>query len=69
MRTSKTSSAPRSAHIAAAPAERRNRTRLRDLCDEVLASFRAASHREVISEQERAESLSVLATIAPLARR
>ena len=69
MRTSTTSAAPRRSLTAAAPAERRNRTRLRDLCDEVLASFRAASHREVISEQERAESLSVLALIAPLARR
>lgn len=52
-----------------APAERRSRARLRDLCDEVLASYRAASSREVISEQERAESYDLLARIAPLAHR
>lgn len=50
-------------------ADRRSKVRLRDLCDEVLASYRAASQREVISEQVRAESLSFLARIAPLSRR
>jgi hypothetical protein len=72
MRTSTTAAARRSATTTAAataPADRRNRVRLRELCDEVLASFRVASAREVISEQERMESLSLLSRIAPLARR
>ena len=53
---------------AAAPAERRNRVRLRDLCDEVLASFRAASAREVITEQERNDSRAILSKITGLPR-
>jgi hypothetical protein len=34
-------------------ADRRSRARLRDLCDEVLASFRAATNRELISPEDR----------------
>lgn len=61
-----TTSAPSS---VTAPTERRNRVRLRELCDEVLASFRVASSREVITEQERTESRALLSQIAPLALR
>ena len=68
MRT-QTASADRSPSTTAAPSERRSRTRLRDLCDEVLASFRAASSQEVISEAERRESRAILSQIAPLTRR
>jgi len=39
---------------SAASSDRRQRSRLRDLCDEVLASFRVASGRDPISEQDRA---------------
>ena len=45
--------------------ERRERSRLRELCDEVLASFRAAHSRELISEHELAESRKLLATMTP----
>jgi hypothetical protein len=45
--------------------ERRQRSRLRDLCDEVLASFRAAQSRELISERELEESRALLATMTP----
>lgn len=45
--------------------ERRARGRLRELCDEVLASFRAAQSRELISEGELAESRALLATMTP----
>ena len=62
------SNSPTTATPQPAPVERRNRTRLRDLCDEVLASYRAASSREVISEQDRRESFAILSQIATLAR-
>lgn len=45
--------------------ERRERSRLRDLCDEVLASFRAAQSQELISEREVVESRALLATMTP----
>jgi hypothetical protein len=50
-------------------AERRNRRRLRDLCDEVLASYRIASELDVISESDRRAARAMLAQIAPLAAR
>ena len=46
--------------------ERRNRKHLRELCDEVLASYRVASEREVLTELDRAEARTLLARIAPL---
>ena len=49
--------------------ERRQRSRLRDLCDEVLASFRAAQSRELISADELAESRAMLATMTPVLSR
>jgi hypothetical protein len=48
--------------------ERRQRERLRDLCDEVLASFRLAADRDPISEQDRATAMQLLPQVAPLAR-
>lgn len=48
------------------PSERRNRSRLRDLCDEVLASYRIANDREVISDADRADARMMLSHIAPL---
>jgi hypothetical protein len=45
--------------------ERRQRGRLRDLCDEVLASFRVAQERELISQRELAESRAMLAAMTP----
>ena len=46
--------------------ERRNRSRLRDLCDEVLASYRVANDRDVISDSDRADARMMLSRIAPL---
>ena len=46
--------------------ERRNRRRLRELCDEVLASYRVASDRDVISDADRADARMMLASIAPM---
>jgi hypothetical protein len=48
--------------------DRRQRSRLRDLCDEVLASFRLASGREAISEQDRALAGQILPRVTQLAR-
>ena len=48
------------------PADRRSRRRLRDLCDEVLASYRIASNRDVITDSDRADAQVMLARIAPL---
>lgn len=47
------------------PANRRHLLRLRDLCDEVLASHRAARARDVISEPERQDARALLAGLAP----
>jgi len=46
---------------------RRTRHRLRELCDEVLASYRVAQARELFAEDERNEARAVLARIVPLA--
>lgn len=50
------------------PANRRQLLRLRDLCDEVLASHRAARERAVISEPERENARALLANFAPQRR-
>lgn len=50
------------------PTDRRERARLRDLCDEVLASFRVAREREPISASERSDAREWLARLAPTAR-
>jgi hypothetical protein len=47
----------------AAP-DRRRRTRLRDLCDEVLASFRMARQPDQFSPEDRAAGKQLVATIA-----
>jgi hypothetical protein len=44
--------------------DRRRRNRLRDLCDEVLASFRVANDRDPISEQDRAIASEMLKGLA-----
>ena len=52
-----------------AAADRRTRLRLRDLCDEVIASFRLASGRDLLSDAERAEARATLAHVTPAIRR
>jgi hypothetical protein len=49
------------------PDNRRTRTRLRELCDEVLASYRVAKSRELFADDERNEARAILARIVPLA--
>ena len=63
------STRPRSLGPKNVPSERRNRRRLRELCDEVLASYRIASERDVISDSDRADARAMLAQIAPIAAR
>lgn len=46
-------------------ADRRTHVRLRDLCDEVLASYRAARGGALFSERDRAEAMALLPSIAP----
>ena len=60
------STRPRTIGPKNVPSDRRNRRRLRELCDEVLASYRLASDRDVISDADRAAARSMLATITPL---
>lgn len=48
------------------PDNRRTRHRLRELCDEVLASYRSAKSRELFAEDERNEARAILARIVPL---
>ena len=62
---SKTSRKTRNAGPVQVSSDRRQRRRLRDLCDEVLASFRAAQSRELINADELAESRAMLATMTP----
>lgn len=47
--------------------DRRQRTRLRELCDEVLASFRVASGEDVLSAEDRREARTLLDRFAPRA--
>ena len=58
---------PEFATAAPTPAaqNRRQRLRLRDLCDEVLASFRVAHERDVISDVERENAHTMLAGFTP----
>lgn len=48
--------------------DRRSRLRLRDLCDEVLASFRVARGADPISEADRTLADAVLSGLMPRAR-
>jgi len=68
--------APRSAAADSADAgprsvspNRRSRPHLRELCDEVLASFRVAREREVVSDGDRQAAHTVLAGLTPSLRR
>ncbi len=46
-------------------ADRRTRLRLRDLCDEVLASYRVARDLDLWSADERSEAKRMLSGLAP----
>jgi hypothetical protein len=51
-----------------ASAERRTRRRLRDLCDEVLASYRVARGEDPISESDREAAKELLPGMLPVER-
>jgi hypothetical protein len=45
--------------------DRRTRARLRDLCDEVLASYRLAQGQDFLSPEEREAAHQVLRELTP----
>jgi hypothetical protein len=45
--------------------DRRSRRHLRELCDEVLASYRVASGQDPITDGDRAEARAILSKFAP----
>jgi hypothetical protein len=45
--------------------DRRNRRHLRELCDEVLASYRIAAGEDLFSDTDRSDARSLMSTIAP----
>lgn len=47
--------------------DRRRLLRLRELCDEVLASRRVEEGRDLLTDEERAEARALLAGFAPRA--
>ena len=60
MRTRNDASTPATPNAS----DRRTRARLRDLCDEVLASFRLASRGDLFTEQDRAEARALMTQVA-----
>jgi hypothetical protein len=56
----------RSVSSKAPSTDRRQLSRLRDLCDEVLASFRLASGQDPISEQDREAARELMGGVAPM---
>jgi hypothetical protein len=45
--------------------DRRTKGRLRELCDEVLASYRLAQGQDLLSQEERESAQQVLRTLTP----
>ncbi len=43
--------------------DRRTRRRLRELCDEVLASYRVATERDIFTDSDRREARALLGRI------
>jgi len=68
MRTSRAATSTKLSGPRRVASDRRRRTHLRDLCDEVLASFRLASDRDPISEQDRQAAMELLLPLAPKPR-
>ena len=68
MRTSRVAASTNLSGPRRVASDRRRRTHLRDLCDEVLASFRLASDRDPISEQDRQAAMELLPPLAPKPR-
>lgn len=66
MKTTSKTRAARTTTRFASPADRRSRLRLRDLCDEVLASYRAARGADPISATDRAAAEQLLARMGAI---
>ena len=62
------SSISRSTRGTTMPADRRRRTRLRELCDEVLASYRMARQADPFTDQDRAQGRAIFSSIVRGAR-
>lgn len=45
--------------------DRRTRNRLRELCDEVLASYRLAQGQDIVTQEDREIAEQVLSSITP----
>jgi len=48
--------------------DRRTRVHLRELCEEVLASYRMARGQDVISDEDRQAAEELLKSVTPLKR-
>lgn len=48
-----------------ASSDRRTRSRLRELCDEVLASYRIAQGQDLVTSEDRQAAEQVLRTLTP----
>ena len=55
----------RRAAARTATISRRTRLRLRELCDEVLASYRTATGRAPLTDEDRAEASALLREVVP----
>ena len=66
---SSASSSPRRNQGSTGPrpvaADRRTRLRLRELCDEVIASYRVATDRDILTENDRAAARALLQSVGP----
>ena len=49
--------------------DRRTRSRLRELCDEVLASYRLAQGQDVVTDEDREAAVQVLRGLTPTVAR
>ena len=47
------------------PRDRRTRNRLRELCDEVLASYRLAQGQDIVTDEDRELASQLLRGISP----
>lgn len=52
-----------------ATTERRTRHRLRELCDEVIASYRAAKGYQLFSDRDRADAFALMPQLVPVKAR
>lgn len=55
--------------VPSAGTDRRQLSRLRDLCDEVLASFRLAAGQDPISDHDRQAARELMPALIPVRRR